>query len=628
MSLLQFGNSWATVAREAGPPLSAGRGTVSIRKYQSPRSGGEGVRFPGKWPRQHRLSAPRDYKGLTALRTSICTQCWCPAALQPALCPALAMAPTCAGTTLPLLLALVATFVIPGPCGAQLSIQPENVFLSRGGSILVNCSSSCHERVFLGLETQWPKVELQHGHNWKLFELSNIREDSELLCFENCGSVQSTVSASIVVYSFPERVELDPLPTWQRVGENLTVRCLVEGGAPRSQLSAVLLQGEEELHREPVGGNPRTLRAITTTVLASRDNHGANFSCRTELDLRQHALGLFLNVSEARQLRTFDLPVTIPKLDTPDFMEVGTLHKVFCSLEGVFPASEAQIYLELGNRILTAKSTNHGNSVSATASVEASAELEGTQELRCVLELADQMITAKRTLSIYNFSAPVLTLSQQEVSEGSQVTVKCEAHGGAQVVQLSGAPPGLPAPQVTFTLKAGAEDNKRLFFCSAALKVAGQKLLKNQTLELHVLYGPRLDDRDCLGNWTWPEGSQQTLKCQAWGNPSPKLTCSRKADGALLPIGVVRTVKLEMSGTYVCHAVSSRGNVTRDVYLTVLDNSPNYLVIIIVVATLLLIGLTVGLTIYLYNRQKKIRKYKLQRAQEEAMKLKAQAPPP
>lgn len=40
-------------------PLGQGQGTVSIRKYRSPRSRGEGERFPGKWPRQHRPSVPR-----------------------------------------------------------------------------------------------------------------------------------------------------------------------------------------------------------------------------------------------------------------------------------------------------------------------------------------------------------------------------------------------------------------------------------------------------------------------------------------------------------------------------------------------------------------------------------------
>ncbi|EGV96205.1 intercellular adhesion molecule 1 precursor [Cricetulus griseus] len=523
------------------------------------------------------------------------------------------MAPTRARPTPPLLLALVAV-VIPGPGSAQVSIHPKEAFLPRGASMQVNCSSSCSENLSLGLETQWPKVELDHGHNWKLFELSDIGDDSKPLCFENCGPIQSSASATIVLYSFPERVELDRLPTWQPVGKNLTLRCLVDGGTPRSQLSVKLLRGGEVLHQEPVGVDSRNPKEVTVTVLASRDDHGANFSCRTELDLRPQGLALFPNVSVIRQLWTFDLPVTEPKLDTPDLLEVGTVQKVMCSLGGLFPAAEARITLELGGHTLTSKSTNHRDLVSATALV--TAEMEGTQQLRCVLELADQILKAERTLSIYNFSAPVLTLSQQEVSEGSQVTVKCEAQGGAQV-RLSGAPPG----QVQFTLNASSEDHERIFTCSAALRVAGQELLKNQTLKLHVLYGPRLDENDCPGNWTWPEGSQQNLSCQAFGNPPPKLTCSRKTDGALLPIGEVKTVTWAMNGTYVCHAVSSHGNITREVFLKVLPKSPIWPIIIIVVilATVVFVGV---LTIYIYNRQRKIRIYKLQRAQEEAMKLK------
>nr|XP_021504876.1 intercellular adhesion molecule 1 [Meriones unguiculatus] len=538
------------------------------------------------------------------------------------------MAPTRAGLLPPLLLALVAA-VIPGPGGAQTSIHPKEAFLPRGGSLKVNCSSSCNESLKLGLETQWPKVELEGGQGWQLFELSNIEEDSDPLCYANCGEVQSSVSAKVLVYSFPDRVELEPLPAWQQVGKNLTLRCHVEGGAPRAQLSVTLLRGEETLSSKPLVGQPRDPEEITATVLVSRGDHGASFSCRTDLDLRPQGLPLFFNASVARQLRTFDLPVTIPKLDAPDLLEVGTRQKLVCSLEGLFPASEAQISLELGGRRLPHEMTSGRDFVSATALVEVTEETDATQQLRCVLELGDQSLEAQRNLSIYNFPAPVLTLSQLEVSEGNQVTVECEARGRAQA-RLSGAPPGPPSARVQLTLNASAEDHNRRFLCSAALEVAGQLLFKNQTLELHVLYGPRLDESDCLGNWTWPEGSRQTLKCQAWGNPSPNLTCSRKADGALLPIGVVENVRREMNGTYACRAVSSHGNVTRDVTLTVLytDYHRNNLAIIIVLLTLLA---TLGLgawAFYLYNRQRKIRIYKLQKAQEEAMRLKAQAPPP
>lgn len=64
----------------------------------------------------------------------------------------------------------------------------------------VNCSSSCKEDLSLGLETQWLKDELESGPNWKLFELSEIGEDSSPLCFENCGTMQSSASATITVY--------------------------------------------------------------------------------------------------------------------------------------------------------------------------------------------------------------------------------------------------------------------------------------------------------------------------------------------------------------------------------------------------------------------------------------------
>ena len=92
------------------------------------------------------------------------------------------------------------------------------------------------------------------------------------------------------------------------------------------------------------------------------------------------------------------------------------------------------------------------------------------------------------------FSAPALTLSQPNVSEGNQVTVSCEASGGALVVNLTGAPLGtpspkveFPSPKVEFPLTARAKDDKEQLSCSATLKVAGQVLFKTRTLELQVL---------------------------------------------------------------------------------------------------------------------------------------------
>ncbi|XP_007951759.1 intercellular adhesion molecule 1 [Orycteropus afer afer] len=535
------------------------------------------------------------------------------------------MAPRGAQPQLAKLLALLGA-LLPGSGSAQTLVHPLEAILPKGGSMQVNCSTTCDQPITLGLETTLTKKEVARGDKWKIFELSNVTEDSSPMCFTTCGDSQTTASANLTVYRFPESVELTSLPPWQPVGENLTLRCQVVGGAPQDHLTLVLLRGEEELSRQPALGEPAE---VTVTVLARREDHGANFSCRTELDLRRQGLGLFENSSTSRQLRTFALPVTDPLLTNPRTLEAGEASTVKCSLEGVFPVWEAQVHMALGDQRLSPVITSRGSMLSATAVVRADNDEEGPQQLACAIILGNQSRETRETVTIYSFPAPNLTLSELVVSEWTVVTVVCEAHAAA-VVTLSGTPALVPAPIPTppwrakFHLNATPEDNGRSFFCSAALEVAGQALYKNQTQQLHVLYGPRLDEGDCPGNWTWQEGSEQTLKCQAWGNPLPKLECHRKGDGFLLPIGDLRPVKREHAGTYLCQAMSPRGEVTRQVVVNVLYSQVNWGIIITAAAIVILLLSAAGTAGYLYNRQRKIRKYKLQKAQEA---LKMNTPP-
>ncbi|CAK7292610.1 Intercellular adhesion molecule 1 (Fragment) [Vulpes lagopus] len=531
------------------------------------------------------------------------------------------MAPGPAPPALPALLALLGA-LLPGLGGAQTSVDPAEAIIPRGGSVQVNCSTSCNQTSIFGLETLLTKREVASGDNWMLFELSDVQEDSKLICFSNCHE-QTMAPMHLTVYWFPERVDLAPLPRWQPVGENLTMTCQVAGGAPRTNLTVVLLRGEEELSRQPVVGEPAE---VTFLVAAGREDHLANFSCRTDLDLRPRGLGLFQNSSAPRQFRTFVLPETPPRLATPPIVEVGTQWSVDCTLDGVFPASEAQIHLVLAEERLPSTVLYNKDSLLATANVKANPEDEGTQQLWCEVTLGDKNRRWQENVTFYSFPAPNLTLSEPEVSEWTTVTVECEAPAGV-VVSLSGLPSGLAVPRAQFQLNASAADNRRSFSCSAALEVAGHVLQKNQTRELHVLYGPRLDQRDCPGNWTWEEGSHQTLKCQAWGNPVPELKCHRKGDDALLPIGDLRPVKREVAGTYLCQARSPRGEITREVVINVIYHQNNILIIILV-TTIVILG-TVSVAAYLYNRQRKIQKYKLQKAQEAAaMKLNTPATPP
>ncbi|XP_006898825.1 PREDICTED: intercellular adhesion molecule 1 [Elephantulus edwardii] len=538
------------------------------------------------------------------------------------------MAPRGAHRALAALLALFGALLTDSG-DAQVFIHPQDPILPQGGSMVVNCSTSCDKPTQLGLETQLTKEEVDYGDKWKIFRLKDVSEDNSLLCHSSCGGVQATASTVLTVYGLPERVELEPLPPWQPVGENLTLRCRVEGGAPRANLTVVLLRGEEELHQQSTEGEPaRKPAEVTVTVPARREDHGANFTCRTELDLRSRGLGLFENSSASRQLRTFALPVTDPLLSSPQIFEVGKESKVTCTLDGVFPVSEAQVYMALGDHQLNPVTVRNMSALEATAQVTADTEDKGFHTLVCVVMLGNQSRATREQVTVYSFPKPNLTLSEQRVTEETVVTVVCEAHPQA-VVTLVGSPALTPTPtqptesRVQFQFTARAEDNGRSFLCSAALSVQGQIVHKNQTEELQVLYGPRLDEEDCPGNWTWEEGSEQILKCQAWGNPPPSLSCLRK-DNIPLPIGHLKPVKREHQGFYLCRAESERGEVTRQVVVNVLYHH-NHLALILTLTTVAILSVG-GVAAYLYNRQRKIRKYKLQKAQEAAA-MKMNTPP-
>ncbi|XP_054418037.1 intercellular adhesion molecule 1 isoform X2 [Pteronotus mesoamericanus] len=437
---------------------------------------------------------------------------------------------------LPALLVLLGA-LLPGSGGAGTSVQPPEATIPRGGSVVVTCSATCDQNATLGLETPLTKKQINQGQNWVTYELSGIQENSTPLCFSNCGARQTQASVSLTVYWFPVSVELAPLPQWHPVGENLTLHCQVEGGAPRSHLSVMLLQGEKVLAQQPAVGEPAE---VTATVLAGRDDHGTNFSCRTELDLRTQGLGLFQNRSIPRKLQTFVLPKIGPRLATPRIMEVGTHWPVNCSLDGLFPVSEAQVHLALEDQRLEPTVKYSKDTLWATAWAKVNAGEEGAQQLRCTVMLGNQSQRTAEKVTVYN--------------------------------------------------------------------------------------GPRLDESDCPGNWTVQEGSQQTLKCQAWGNPVPKVNCHRIDDGASLPIGVLRPVMRNISGTYKCRAISPRGEVTREVVVNVNYHHQNNIVVIVLVAAAVILA-TVGTAAYFYNRQRKIREYKLRKAQETYNNMKLNTSP-
>uniref|UniRef100_A0A8C3VW85 Intercellular adhesion molecule 3 n=1 Tax=Catagonus wagneri TaxID=51154 RepID=A0A8C3VW85_9CETA len=287
----------------------------------------------------------------------------------------------------------------------RVELQPPAVL--SGESILVNCSTDCPWAELVSLETSLLKELVGSGLGWAAFQLKNVTGDTLLFCYGFCNDSQIAAFSNITVYRFPERVELAPLPPWQPVGKRLLLSCLVSGGAPRDHLTVALFKGDEELGRQPAAKGEPT--EVTVTVLASRDDHGANFSCRTELDLRSQGLGLFQNSSAPRKLQTFAMPMTPPRLVVSRFSEVETSLPVECTLDGLFPASEAQVQLVLGDQSLNPTVVSHGDTLTATATAKAAQE--GVHKIVCKVTLGGKSLETRENVTVYSRNPLAVTIT-------------------------------------------------------------------------------------------------------------------------------------------------------------------------------------------------------------------------
>ncbi|XP_011378558.1 intercellular adhesion molecule 5 isoform X1 [Pteropus vampyrus] len=450
-------------------------------------------------------------------------------------------------------------------------LQPRVALVERGGSLWLNCSTNCPRPERGGLETSLRRNGTQRGLRWLARQLIDIREpETQPVCFFRCARRTLQARGLIRTFQRPDRVELVPLPAWQPVGENFTLSCRVPGAGPRGSLTLTLLRGSQELIRHSFAGEPPRARGavLTATVLARREDHGANFSCRAELDLRPQGLGLFENSSASRELRTFALSPDPPRLAAPRLLEVGSERLVSCTLDGLFPASEAGVYLALGDQRLSPDITLEGDELMATATATPSSEQEGSRQLVCIVTLGAESRETRENVTVYSFPAPLLTLSEPSAPEGKMVTVTCTAGAGA-LVTLDGVPAAVPGQPSQLQLNATEHDDRRSFFCDATLEVDGETLNKNESAELRVLYAPRLEDSDCPRSWTWPEGPEQILRCEARGNPEPSVHCARPDGGAVLALGLLGPITRALAGTYRCTATNMQGEAVKDVTLTV-----------------------------------------------------------
>ncbi|XP_069087893.1 intercellular adhesion molecule 5 isoform X2 [Pleurodeles waltl] len=145
----------------------------------------------------------------------------------------------------------------------------------------------------------------------------------------------------------------------------------------------------------------------------------------------------------------------------------------------------------------------------------------------------------------------VLCPSSQMWVEGDQDIFTCNADGNpAPVVKcfvddrpdVQGHGPGITRP------------HSGLYQCKAS-NLHGIAL-KNVTVVTQ--YPPKFNDALCLSLLTWTEGSLTTFSCEADGNPTPSVKCTK--DGIDKPVNQWLKISRNDSGFYQCIARNSHGS--------------------------------------------------------------------
>ncbi|XP_015984828.2 intercellular adhesion molecule 5 [Rousettus aegyptiacus] len=519
--------------------------------------------------------------------------------------------------------ALLALIPCPGATDElfEVSVWPDQALVKFGDSLMVNCSTTCPDPGPSGIETFLKKTQVGKGPQWKEFLLEDVTENSVLQCFFSCAGIQKDTSLDITMYQPPEQVILELQPAWVAVDEVFTVKCHVPSVAPLENLALTLLQGNQELHKKNFTSLAvASQRAeVTISVKAQRENDRCNFSCHAELDLSSHGGELFHSSSAIRVLRSFEFSQH-PQVWVSPLLEVGIAETVSCEVARVFPAKEVAFRLFLGDQELSPFLSWEEDTAWANATVRAMET--GDQELSCLISLGPMEQKTREPVHVYSFPPPILEIEELYPLAGTDVNVTCTGHvltSPSPTLWLQGAP-DLPAPgePAWLLLTTREEDDGRNFSCEASLEVQGQRLIKTTTIQLHVLYKPRLEESGCPGNQTWVEGMEQMLACVPKGNPTPSLVCTW--NGMTFDLEVPQKATQNHTGTYCCMATNRLGSVSKDIAVIVqgLDEG-NSSAIFIIITVALGVGVII-IALYLNYRPCKIERRKLSCRQKEKNK--------
>uniref|UniRef100_A0A8C0A3D2 Intercellular adhesion molecule 4 n=2 Tax=Bos TaxID=9903 RepID=A0A8C0A3D2_BOSMU len=180
-------------------------------------------------------------------------------------------------------------------------LSPDFKAVPLGGSVWLNCSSSCPLPEGSSLRTELRRGETLSGPRWVSYQLLDVRAwNSDVHCFVTCAGETRGTTARITAYKQPSSVILEP-PVL--MGSDYTLRCHVTHVFPVGFFVVTLRRGGRVIYSESLERfTGLDLANVTLTyLLPSRPgDFGQPVTCHARLNLD----GLVVLSSSA--------PVTLP----------------------------------------------------------------------------------------------------------------------------------------------------------------------------------------------------------------------------------------------------------------------------------------------------------------------------
>ncbi|XP_032739857.1 intercellular adhesion molecule 4 [Lontra canadensis] len=172
------------------------------------------------------------------------------------------------------------------PAAFWVRLRPEFKEVQPGGSVWLNCSTSCPLPEYSSLSTQLPRGQTHSGPGWVAYQLLDVRAwSSEVRCFVTCAGETRWATAKITAYKRPRSVILEP-PLL--VGNEYTLRCHVTHVFPVGFLVVTLRRGGRVIYSENLrryNGSDLANVTLTYTAPARLRDFWKPVTCHARLSL-------------------------------------------------------------------------------------------------------------------------------------------------------------------------------------------------------------------------------------------------------------------------------------------------------------------------------------------------------